>query len=474
MAEEQTPRRRRRTTPRTEENKIENSEINTEKKTSKQISSNISKVKEEKTLRKIRQELQIKFVGCFILGVLLIAFFSKYFFGLLPITAMILYFIVGFSSLKIAAAKSVFADSFYYLGFLFTFAALLFALSGQSSDIIKITYQMGTALSTTVFGMLIRILISHFDPIETEVNNAVSDEMANMATQIRRLTEELTTSIKEQLGAMMTISSASETQLNSINKALEKISNIDTPQESLTRFEDKITSVSLELSNLVNNAKVAKNTLQDFSNSTNNVANALTASSQIVKDSQATASAMNNMSNEVGSLSTNLTQSFSNQLVSMKEMSDLSNKQLTSMNSALENISAINISQDNIRNFDNNISELSNKLNGLISNASEAENKLVEFATSTSAVSSVLATSGKIVANTESTANNLDRLQKELEEIVSSANGEKNKLVSAVAEISNEIKQAKSIITKTSDLSLQMEKTIEDRMANILKLVRNS
>ena len=230
MAEEQTPRRRRRTTPRTEENKIENSEINTEKKTSKQISSNISKVKEEKTLRKIRQELQIKFVGCFILGVLLIAFFSKYFFGLLPITAMILYFIVGFSSLKIAAAKSVFADSFYYLGFLFTFAALLFALSGQSSDIIKITYQMGTALSTTVFGMLIRILISHFDPIETEVNNAVSDEMANMATQIRRLTEELTTSIKEQLGAMMTISSASETQLNSINKALEKISNIDTPQ----------------------------------------------------------------------------------------------------------------------------------------------------------------------------------------------------------------------------------------------------
>jgi len=219
---------------------------------------------------------------------------------------------------------------------------------------------------------------------------------------------------------------------------------------------------------------VAKNTLQDFSNSTNNVANALTASSQIVKDSQATASAMNNMSNEVGSLSTNLTQSFSNQLVSMKEMSDLSNKQLTSMNSALENISAINISQDNIRNFDNNISELSNKLNGLISNASEAENKLVEFATSTSAVSSVLATSGKIVANTESTANNLDRLQKELEEIVSSANGEKNKLVSAVAEISNEIKQAKSIITKTSELSLQMEKTIEDRMANILKLVRNS
>ena len=53
------------------------------------------------------------------------------------------------------------------------------------------------------------------------------------------------------------------------------------------------------------------------------------------------------------------------------------------------------------------------------------------------------------------------------------ANNEKNKLASAVAEISREIKQAKAVITKTSDLSLQMEKTIEERMASILKLVRN-
>ena len=131
------------------------------------------------------------------------------------------------------------------------------------------------------------------------------------------------------------------------------------------------------------------------------------------------------------------------------------------------------MSQENIQNFDSNISTLGNRLNSLINNASEAETKLAQFATSTSAVSSVLASSGKIIKNTETTASNLDRLQNELQDIVASANGEKNKLVSAVAEISKEIKHAKSVIEKTSGLSLQMEKTIEERMASILKLVRN-
>lgn len=428
---------------------------------------------QEKTLRKIRQELQIKFFGCFILGVLLMIFSPEMFRGYLPIAAMVLYFIIGYSVSKITAAKSIFADSFYYLGFLFTFAALLTAISMNSSDISAITSQLGTALSTTVLGMLIRILLSHFDPIETEVNTAVSDEMANMATRIRGLTDDLTKSIQEQLNAMKTISSASETQLSAINKALEKISKIDTPQESLNRFEEKISNVADGLSSLITNANLARNTLQDFSNSTSNVASSISASNQIVQDSQATAGAMRNMSNEVGDLATNLTRSFSSHLEDMRELSSLSNQQITSMNTALENISAIDLSQENIQNFDSNISALGNRLNDLITNASEAENKLAQFATSTSAVTSVLASSGRIIENTEATASNLDRLQDELQDIVTSANGEKNKLEAAVTEISREIKQAKSVIEKTSNLSLQMEKTIEERMASILKLVRN-
>ena len=111
---------------------------------------------------------------------------------------MIIYFIVGFKTMKVVSAKPVFADSFYYLGFLFTFTSLLVAISEANQNLSTVINQMGTALSTTVLGMLIRILISHFDTIET-VNTAVSDEMANMSTQIRRLTEQLTNLLKINL-----------------------------------------------------------------------------------------------------------------------------------------------------------------------------------------------------------------------------------------------------------------------------------
>ncbi len=428
---------------------------------------------QEKTLRKIRQELQIKFVGCFLLGAVLIPVYPETFYGLLPLVAMILYFILGYPSMKITAAKPVFADSFYYLGFLFTFAALLIAITVKGSDITSITSQLGTALSTTIFGMLIRILISHFDPIETEVNTAVSDEMANMATQIRRLTEELTTSIQEQLNAMITISNASETQLSAINTALEKISNIDTPEESLNRFEEKIGNVVSGLSGLIANANTAKNTLQEFSNKTNTIADSLSASNQIVIDSKATAGAMRDMSVDVEQLASKLKESFTLQLDDMRALSNLSNQQVNKINTALDNISAIEVSQTSIEKFDSNITKLGERLNNLVTNTDTAGEKLADFATSTSAVSTVLVSSGKIVKNTETTANNLDRLQNELQDIVTTANNEKNKLASTVAEISNEIKQAKLIIAKTSDLSLQMEKTIEERMASVLKLVRN-
>ena len=182
---------------------------------------------------------------------------------------------------------------------------------------------------------------------------------------------------------------------------------------------------------------------------------------------------MRDMSVDVEQLASKLKESFTLQLDDMRALSNLSNQQVNKINTALDNISAIEVSQNSIEKFDSNITKLGERLNNLVTNTNTAGEKLADFATSTSAVSTVLVSSGKIVKNTETTANNLDRLQNELQDIVTTANNEKNKLASTVAEISNEIKQAKLIIAKTSDLSLQMEKTIEERMASVLKLVRN-
>ena len=161
---------------------------------------------------------------------------------------------------------------------------------------------------------------------------------------------------------------------------------------------------------------------------------------------------MKDMSVDVEQLASKLKESFTLQLDDMRALSNLSNQQVNKINTALDNISAIEVSQNSIEKFDSNITMLGERLNNLVTNTDTAGEKLADFATSTSAVSTVLVSSGKIVKNTETTANNLDRLQNELQDIVTTANNE-NKLASTVAEISNEIKQAKLIIAKPLDLS---------------------
>ena len=108
----------------------------------------------------------------------------------------------------------------------------------------------------------------------------------------------------------------------------------------------------------------------------------------------------------------------------------------------------------------------------MITKTEDAQTTLANFATSTSAVSAAMATSGKIIKDTQSTAKRLSQLENELEQIVSTSNNEKNKLSQSVKQISQQIDDAKTVILKTSELSLEMEKKIEERMAGILKLVR--
>ena len=62
----------------------------------------------------------------------------------------------------------VFADSFYYLGFLFIVALLISLLDLSDTDPLAIIGQMGPALASTIYGMLIRIYLTQFDAVVTE------------------------------------------------------------------------------------------------------------------------------------------------------------------------------------------------------------------------------------------------------------------------------------------------------------------
>ena len=252
----------------------------------------------EISLRSIRIRLQISFIFSLIVGIGIIFYFRDTAYGLLPLIAMFLYFVLGFKNLKSANAKPIFADSMYYLGFLFTFVSLLFAiiLSGEIKEIVS---QMGTALSTTIVGMAFRIVISHFDPIETNVNDAVFDEMSNMASQVRNLTSELTVSIENQLESIKDISSASAKQLTAMNSTLETISKMNSRDDNLTQFNDKFNKLSTQINDFVEKTEKAGNELVKFGTSTAAISSTLAASSSIVQDTKNFSERLSKLQNEL-------------------------------------------------------------------------------------------------------------------------------------------------------------------------------
>ena len=81
----------------------------------------------------------------------------------------------------------------YYLGFLYTFVALVKVLLdiGPSSEINSIVGQMGAAIATTIVGMAVRIYMTQFDAItsepETETLNSLGELSSKMIDSIQTL-----------------------------------------------------------------------------------------------------------------------------------------------------------------------------------------------------------------------------------------------------------------------------------------------
>ena len=105
---------------------------------------------------------------------------------------MLAYFAIGQKYTKSANTRAVFADSMYYLGFLFTFVALVGAMMQLNElNIQAIIGKMGPALVTTVIGMAVRIYLTQFEPItsepETEANNALGTLTANIISALKQL-----------------------------------------------------------------------------------------------------------------------------------------------------------------------------------------------------------------------------------------------------------------------------------------------
>ncbi|GEM_PF-5393945 len=120
---------------------------------------------------------------------------------LFPLLTMVVYIVQG---LRIDEANKVidpFADSVYYMGFLFTLVALvvsLFSLDSESSGTSGLVQRFAVALTTTVVGLATRTYLANFKSTAQDQIQKLEFELERSASRLRNQFYQLSTSMEMQ------------------------------------------------------------------------------------------------------------------------------------------------------------------------------------------------------------------------------------------------------------------------------------
>ncbi len=158
---------------------------------------------------------------------------------------MFIYLIIGLRYAKTPSSKAVLADSMYYLGFLYTFVALVKVLLdiGPSSEINSIVGQMGAAIATTIVGMAVRIYMTQFDSItsepETETLNSLGELSSKMIDSIQTLDKVSSSTSK-------TLTEFQEKSSKEMETFAKKLSQLDlsVPATQMTKLTETIATLN--------------------------------------------------------------------------------------------------------------------------------------------------------------------------------------------------------------------------------------
>ena len=156
----------------------------------------------------------------------------------------------------------MFADSMYYLGFLFTFVALVAAmmslasLEGKKFEIETIIGQVGPALITTVVGMTVRIYLTQFDAITDEPETEILNLVGKMTSRLIPALEQLEEVIKTNQEVMERHQKNSEEQIIRFAQSLEGL-NFQNVKTELDGLGDSFRKVVQETENMAFSTKTA-------------------------------------------------------------------------------------------------------------------------------------------------------------------------------------------------------------------------
>ena len=142
---------------------------------------------------------------------------------LLPLCFMVAYMLIGYRLRDSDISAEKFADSCYYLGFIFTIASIIFSLfdlPNIGTDLTAIAVRFGAAMVSTVLGLAVRVTLVSFRPSTDDALSNVEDlvidasrkladefqeslkRLVDFRADVMRVIDETVTAVKEEILAM--------------------------------------------------------------------------------------------------------------------------------------------------------------------------------------------------------------------------------------------------------------------------------
>ena len=321
-----------------------------------------------KGIEEARKSLRNWFIGCALTGAVFIFYVvsgargldvNRWEVILAGVGPMFIYYIYGFSNSDEHRDMRGFSDSFYYLGFTFTLISLLSATWFEKFDQDEINVSLsffGTALSTTIIGIVVRVVNTQFlyeeedDFLTAQERNRILQKVENFVANmdgVNHQIERMSNAIENDLiGNIDSLSQTVEDTKDPFNKLKEgmhqQLRGITTP------FIQAIDNISAELEGAPNSINEAVTDLSlEIENSSQPIKNAVgELSADIANISQPIKDAIDELSSEIQNLSQPIKDSIADineQLNSEDIKIDLTrinqiNRTLSSLDTRMKNI----------------------------------------------------------------------------------------------------------------------------------------
>lgn len=208
----------------------------------------------------------------------------------LPLLVMGAYIALGLKRQDREVSDEKFADSCYYLGFIFTITSIVFSLFDLPSigeRIQDIAVRFGAAMVSTVAGLIVRVYLVSFRP---DSNDALKDSEDAVFEATQKFREQLVMAY-EKLGDFQSqVTTATQTSVEAVKLQVEKLTQDHTArmervfselnernQEAVTQALSGINSASSRMAQSVDRyAESMKNSLQSLDDKVTSFGDAVT------------------------------------------------------------------------------------------------------------------------------------------------------------------------------------------------------